>query len=90
MAHISESTINDVLQCGSVNHPAHLSRDTMYFLQAKDGFMAFGCKVCTEITGQPQMHILTVNDDARRIHARTRKAEHIERDPNTSRIVSFR
>lgn len=87
MPTILENTEDGKLLCQSVNHPPHLSRDTMYFLEEKNGFMVFGCQLCTELTGQPQLHFLTVNRDSKFIYSRTRKAEHIER---SNGILNFR
>lgn len=89
MAKIDEYLVDGRLQCGSVNHPPNASRDTMFFLTEKNGFFAFGCKTCTEITRKPQLHILADNRDTRAIYSQTRKAEHIERD-KSGNILSFR
>jgi hypothetical protein len=89
MAQIGEYLENGVLQCKSVNHPPSMTTDTMYFLEEKNGFLAFGCRVCTELTKQPQLHILAVNKASKAIYQQTRKAEHIERN-DQGKIVSFR
>lgn len=89
MSKMDEYLAEGRLQCGSVNHPPSASRDTMYFLNEKNGFLCFGCKLCTEITRQPQLHILADNRDTRAIYSQTRKAEHIERDQQGN-ILSFR
>ncbi len=89
MATIAEYVVDGRLQCGSVNHPPGQTTDTMYFLSEKDGYFCFGCRLCTEITRQPQLHILADSRETRSIFSQTRKAEHIERD-GQSRIVSFR
>jgi hypothetical protein len=77
------------LHCGSPAHPEHLSRDSMFFLEEKNGFFCFGCRVCTEINRRPQLHVIAKSQGALKIHKETRKAAHIDRD-NKGRIVSFR
>lgn len=89
MAHINDYTLDGVLQCGGVNHPASMPKDTMYFLEERRGIMAFGCRVCTEVHGKPQLHFLQANKDSIKIMQNTRKAEHIERNQHGT-IVSFR
>lgn len=89
MAAISDFLINGRLQCGSQTHPPNWSRDTMYFLIEKDGFFVFGCKACTELMRRPQIHVVSISQNAVKIYKRTRKAEHIDRD-NRGKIVSFR
>lgn len=89
MPHILDSTVDGVLQCESVNHPPSAGRDTMYFLEANGGFLAFGCKLCTEIQHSPQLHFMAANKDAETIFMKTRKAEKIERNEHGT-IISFR
>lgn len=89
MANIAEYVEDGRLQCGSVNHPPSITKDTIYFLSEKDGYFCFGCRVCTEVTQHPQLHILADSRDTRSIYSQTRKAEHIERD-GKGKIVSFR
>jgi hypothetical protein len=89
MARMSELAPGGRLQCGSPSHPAHLSKDTMYFLAVEKGFFVFGCRVCTEIHKTPQLHVVAATHGGRTIYKNTRKAEHIDRD-SQGRITSFR
>jgi len=89
MAHIGEYLHDGRLQCGGVNHPQGQSRDTMYFLEKNGGFMAFGCKICTEIHRTPQLHFLAASKENTKILSKTRKAEKIERNEHGT-IISFR
>lgn len=89
MAQMSEMAPGGRLHCGSPQHPAHMSRDTMYFLEEKGGFFCFGCRVCTEISQRLQLHVIAKSHGAVRIHKQTRKAAHIDRD-SQGRIKSFR
>jgi hypothetical protein len=89
MARMSEMAPGGRLQCGSPSHPQHMSHDTMYFLEQKNGFFVFGCRVCTEINRQPQLHVVAATHGGSNIYKRTRKAEHIDRD-SKGRITSFR
>lgn len=89
MARMKDFAPGNRLHCGSENHPKHLSRDTMYFLEMKNGFFVFGCKLCTELTRKPQIHVIAENHNAQEIYKNTRKADHIDRD-DKGRIVSFR
>lgn len=89
MAQIKDFLVNGRLQCGSDFHPPHLSRDTMYFLTTQNGFLVFGCKLCTELSRRPQIHVLSPGPATLQIYKRTRKAEHIDRD-SRGKITSFR
>jgi hypothetical protein len=89
MARMSEMAPGGQLHCGSPSHPAHLSRDTMFFLEQKEGFFCFGCRVCTEVNRRPQLHVIAKSHGALKIFKNTRKAAHIDRD-NQGHIVSFR
>lgn len=89
MPKMSEMAPGGRLQCGSPHHPAHVSTDTMYFLEQRSGFFTFGCKLCTELHRTPQLHVVAESHGARHILKQTRKAAHIDRD-NKGRIVSFR
>jgi hypothetical protein len=89
MARMSEMAPGGRLMCGSPNHPAHLTRDTMYYLEQKNGFFCFGCRVCTEIHQQLQLHVVAATHGGAKIYKNTRKAGHIDRD-SQGRITSFR
>jgi Zn-finger protein len=89
MARMSEMAPGGRLHCGSPDHPAHMTRDTMYFLQEQNGFFVFGCRVCTEIHQQPQLHVVAASHGGRKIYKNTRKADHIDRNEQ-GRITSFR
>ena len=89
MPKLSDFAPGGRLHCGSPVHPAHVSKDTMYFLEMKDGFFVFACKLCTEIQRRPQMHVISHSKSAVKIYQNTRRAEHIDRD-NQGKIVSFR
>jgi hypothetical protein len=89
MAKMSELAPGGHLHCGSPAHPAHLSRDTMYFLEEKNGFFCFGCRPCTEIQRRPQIHVIAKSYGALKIYNNTRKAALIDRD-SEGHIVSFR
>lgn len=89
MARMKDMAPGGRLQCGSPAHPAHLSRDTMYFLQEQQGFFVFGCRVCTEINQQAQLHVVAATHGGRQIYKNTRKAEHIDRDTKGN-VTSFR
>lgn len=88
MAKMSDLAPDGRLHCGSENHPAHLSRDTMYFLEEKGGFYVFACRLCTEIRRQLQIHVVSKSMGAERIQKRTRKAHTIDRD-SRGKILSF-
>jgi len=77
------------LHCHSEHHPKNLSRDTMYFLEEKQGCFVFACKLCTEITRHPQIHAIMQSHSAVNIYKNTRKAAFIDRDTQ-GKIVSFR
>ena len=89
MAKMTDYLDNGRLQCGSEHHPKNLSRDTMYFLNERDGFFVFACKLCTELLRRPQIHVISRSHNAVRIYQRTRKAEYIDRD-SRGKITSFR
>lgn len=86
---MSELAPGNRLHCGSEHHPKHANRDTMFFLEQKDGFFVFACRLCTEITRRPQIHVISQSQSAIAIYKNTRKAEHIDRD-NKGAIISFR
>ena len=89
MAKMSDFAPGGRLHCGSEHHPKHLSRDTMFFLEEKNGFFVFACKLCTEILRHPQIHVISRDNDAIHIYKNTRKAEFIDRD-RAGKINSFR
>jgi hypothetical protein len=89
MARMSEMAPGGRLHCGSPSHPGHMTRDTMCFLQEQNGFFVFGCRVCTEINQQPQLHVVAATHGGRKIYKNTRKAAHIDRDAKGN-ITSFR
>jgi hypothetical protein len=89
MGQMSEMAPGGRLHCGSPDHPQHLNRDSMYFLEEKNGFFAFGCRVCTEIHRHIQLHVIAKSHGAVKIFNNTRKAAHIDRDKQ-GRIISFR
>lgn len=80
---------NHRLQCGSPAHPKGVSTDTMYFLEERNGFFVFACRLCTELLRRPQIHVISLSHGAVRIYKNTRKAAVIDRD-NQGKIVSFR
>lgn len=89
MAKMSDYAPGNRLHCGSEHHPKHASKDTMYFLEEKNGFFVFACRLCTEILRQPQIHVISRSNNAIAIYKNTRKAEFIDRD-NRGKITSFR
>jgi hypothetical protein len=89
MAKMSEMAPGGHLHCNSPAHPEHASRDSMLFLEEKDGFFCFGCKLCTELQRKPQLHVVSKSHGAMKIYKNTRKAATIDRDKQGN-IVSFR
>jgi hypothetical protein len=77
------------LHCGSEALPFGMSRDTMYFLEQRNGYFVFACKLCTEIQRRPQIHVVSAAYNGREIYRNARKADFVDRD-NQGRIVSFR
>lgn len=88
MARMSDYAPGGRLMCASEHHPKNVSRDTMYFLEEKNGFFVFACRLCTEILRRPQIHVISRSNHAVFIYRNTRKAEYIDRN-NRGQITSF-
>lgn len=89
MSQMSDFAPGGRLHCGSQHHPKNVSTDTMYFLEERNGIFVFGCKLCTELTRQPQIHAIMRSHNGVEIYKNTRKADKIDRNEK-GQIISFR
>jgi hypothetical protein len=89
VAQLSDMAPGGRLHCRSEHHPKSVSTDTMLFLAEQNGFFVYGCKLCTEILREPQIHVIGPGKLTMKIYENTRKATQIDRD-SQGRITSFR